>query len=107
LVVDGELEFFAQRAGMGVGDTRDEYARFRCQDFRGYFDDLFRRFAAAKNDFGETFAERAVRVHPREAEVGHRCGLERPQDLVAAHSACAELFEKLDGFGGCHGRKMA
>ena len=77
------------------------------QDFRGYFDDLFRRFAAAENDFGETFAERAVCVHLREAEVGHRRGLERPQNLVAAHAARAELFEQLDGFGSCHGRNMA
>jgi len=87
---------------MGVSDTRDEHARFGGQDFRGNFDDLFRRFAAAENDFGETFAERAVRVHPREAEVGHRCGLERPQDLVAADSARAELFQQLNCFGNSH-----
>jgi len=101
-VVSGKLEFFAQRAGLGASDTRDEHARFGRQNIRGYFDDLFRRFAAAENDFGETFAERTVRVHLRETEVGDGRGLKRAQNLVAAHSARAEFFQQLNRFSKRH-----
>ena len=101
-MVDGALEFFAQGAGMGIGDARDEHARFGCQDFGGDFDDLFRCFAGAENDLGKTLAEGAVRVHLRKAEVGDRRGLERPQDLVPAHFAGAELFQQLNRLGNSH-----
>ena len=87
---------------MRVTSTRDS----RRQNFRGDFDDLLRRFAAAKNDFGKTLAERAVRVHLREAEVGHGRGLKRAQNLVAAHSARAEFFQQLNRFGNGHSTVM-
>ena len=101
-VVNGPLEFFAQRAGMCAGDARDEHARFGRQDFRGDFDDLFRRLAGAENDLGKTFPERAVGVHLGKAEVGHGRRLEGLQDLVAADSAGAELFQQLNRFGNGH-----
>ena len=105
-MVDGGLEFFAQRAGMCIGDARDENARIGRQNFRGYFDDLFRRFAAAENDFGKTLAERTVHVHLRETEVGDRRGLKCAQDFFARNYSGAELFQQADGFSNGHAMTM-
>ena len=57
---------------------------------------------APKIDLGKTLAERAVGVHLRETEVGYRRSLERPQDLVPAHPARAELFQQLNRLGNSH-----
>ena len=95
-VMDGALEFFAQGAGMAVGDARDEHALFGRQNFGGDFDHLFRRFARAENDFGKTFAQRAVRVHLRETEVGHRRGLKCAQDFVARTSFRRGIFPAVE-----------
>ena len=65
------------------------------------------RLARAENDLRETLAQRAVRVHLREAEVRHGRGLKGAQDLVAAHAAGAKFFQELDGFRRCHGARMA
>ena len=73
--MDGALEFFLQRAGVLGGDAGDEHRLAVLQKFGGDFDDLFRRLARAKDHFGEILAQRAVRVHLREAEVGHGRGL--------------------------------
>ena len=105
-MMDGALEFFPQRAGVFGGDARDEHALPVFQKLGGDFDDLLRRLARAENDFGKIFAQRAVRVHLRKAEVGHRRGLEGAQDLVAAHAAGAELFQQAGGFGSCHALTM-
>ena len=104
--MNGALEFFAQRAGMCVGDARDENARIGRQNFRGYFDNLLRRFAAAENDFGKTLAERAVRVHLRETEVGDGRGLKCAQDFFARNCSSAELFQQADGFSNGHAMTM-
>ena len=95
-VVDGAFEFFAQRAGVFGVDAGDEHPLFALQKFGGDFDDLLRRLARAENDFGKTLAQRAVRVHLRKAEVGHRRGLEGAQDLVAAHSARRGTFPAIE-----------
>src|ERR1035441_1376110 len=91
---------------MGVGEPRDENARIGRQNFRGYFDDLFRRFAAAENDFGKTLAERTVHVHLRETEVGDRRGLKCAQDFFARNCSGAELFKQADGFSNGHAMTM-
>ncbi len=75
VVMDGAFEFFLQRAGVFGGDAGDEHWLSMLQQFGGDLDDLFRRLARAENHFGKIFAERAVRVHLRETEVGHGRGL--------------------------------
>ncbi len=101
-MMNGAFEFFTQRAGVLAGDARDEDALFPLQQFGGYPDNLGRGFSRAKNHFRKPLAERAVGVHPGEAQVRHRRGLERAQHPVAAHAAGAEFFQKLDGFRRCH-----
>lgn len=41
-------------------------------------------------------------VHLREAQVCDGRGLKRAYDLIAAHAAGTEFFQKLNGFSGCH-----
>ena len=101
-MVDGALEFLPQRAGVLGGDAGDEHRLAEFKQFGGDFDDLLRRLARAKNDFGEIFPQRAVRVHLRETEIDHRRGLERPQDLVPAHAARAKLFQQLNRLNNSH-----
>ena len=55
--MDGVLEFFPQGAGMFGVDTGDEHRLAVFEKFGGDFDDLFRRLARAKNDFGKIFAQ--------------------------------------------------
>ena len=92
-MMDGALEFFAQRAGvfgvMRVTSTR----LIVCQKFGGDFDDLLRRLARAKNHFGKTLAQGAMRVHLRKAEVGHRRGLKGLQDFLARNFSGAKLVQ--------------
>jgi len=103
---NGFFEFFLQRAGVVGGDAGDEHLLAVVQKFGGDFNDLLRRLARAKYDFGEIFPQRAVRVHLREAEIGGRRGLEGAQDFFAWDFSGAEKFEQLGGLGCCHGRKL-
>jgi len=97
--MNGALEFFAQHAGVTGANARHEHALLAFQKFSCDFDNLSGRFARAENDLGKPFAQRAVRVHLRKAEVGHRRGLECPQNPVTTHAAGAEFFQQLNGFG--------
>jgi len=101
-MMDGELEFFLQRAGVLGGDAGDEHRLAVLQKFRRDFDNLLRRLARTEDHFGEILAERAVRVHLREAEVGHRRGLKRVQHLLHRNFSGAKLLQQLRGFGRCH-----
>ena len=105
-MMNRRLEFFAERAGMVIGDPGDQHRLFLLQKFGRDFDHLFRRLAGAKNDFGEIFAERAVHVHLGEPQIGHRCGLEGVQDFLLRNFPRAKLFQQLRGFGHCHGGTM-
>ena len=104
--MDGAFEFFLERAGVFSRDARDEHRLSVFQKFRRDFDNLFRRLAGAENDFGEIFAERAVRVHLGKAEVSHRRGLEGAQDFFARNFSGAKLVQQLRGFNSCHRWKM-
>ena len=73
-----------------------------CRDFYH----LLRRFARAENNFRKAFAQRAVHIHLRKTDVGHRRGLERLQDPVAAHAAGAEFFQQLNRFGNRHNQMI-
>src|ERR1019366_1741263 len=101
-MMDGVPEFFLQRAGMFGRDARGQDGLTVRQKFRGDTDDLFRSFARTKSDFGEIFPERAVHVHLRKAEVGHRRGLEEVQNLFTRDFPGAKILEQLRGFGICH-----
>ena len=87
---------------MPGGDAGDEHLLPVLQQLGGDLHDLFRRLAGAKDDFGEILPERAVRVHPREAEVGHRRGLKCAQDFFARNCSGAESLQQADGFNSCH-----
>ena len=104
--MNGAFELFAQRAGLTGVEARHKHPLFAFQKFCRDFDHLFRRFARPENDFRKTFAQRAVRIYLRKANVGQRGGLESPQDLVAAHTTGAEFFQQLNGLGRCHGKFM-
>ena len=101
-MVDGGLEFFPQGVGMFGSDAGDEHRLAMIQKFGRDFDDLFRRLAGAKNHFGKIFPQRAVRVHLRETEVGHRRGLEGAENLCARDFPGAKLVQQAGGFGSCH-----
>ena len=105
-MMNGMLEFFAQRAGVIAIDARHEHTLFLLQKFCRDFCDLLRRFTRAEYHLRETLAQRAVRVHLRKTKVGHRRGLERLQNPVAAHTAGAEFFQETDGFSNGHAMTM-
>ena len=105
-VMNDVLEFFSQRARVLGGDAGDQNPLLAFEKFRGNLQDLLGRFARAENDFGKTFAQSAMHVHLREAEVGDRRGLEGAQNLVAADAAGAKLFEESDSFRRGHGGRM-
>ena len=72
--------FFNAFACSGV--TRVMSNRFsRDDDFLGNGDDLLRSFSSSENDFGKTFAERAMCIDFSKTQIGHGRGLE-----------CAENF---------------
>ena len=104
--MDRALEFFAKRAGVFGGDPGDEHRLAERKKFGGDFDDLIRRLAGAKNDFGEVFPERAVRVHLCKAEVGHRRGLKGLQNFFPRDFSRAKLFQQLSRLASCHGVTM-
>ena len=104
--MDGELEFPAQLPRLLRRDARDEDALFVFQEAAGDFQDLLRRFARAEDDFGKTLAQRAVRVHLREAEVGEGRGLEGAQHLVPVGFASAKFLQQTNCFNGSHGMKI-
>ncbi len=102
-MVDGALEFAADRARVFVRDARGEDVVFAFQQGGGDFDDLLGGFARAENHFGKTVAQSPVRVHLRKPEIGHGCRLKCAEDFVPVDAAGAELIQKLDGFGYGHG----
>ena len=116
-MMDGAFEFLPQRAGMFGSDSRDQHWLSAIEQLGGDFDHLFRRFAGAKNDFGEIFAQRAVRVHLRKTEIGHRRGLKRvqhlsragffPREIVPAIAAPRQLSwqDNASRNARCHARK--
>ena len=104
--MDGALEIFLQYADVFGGDARDENLLSVFEQFGRDLDDLFRRLAGTKNDFGKIFSQRAMRVHLRETEVGDRSGLEGAQDFFLRDFSGAKLFEQLGGLGRCHRRKL-
>ena len=106
-MVNGVAELFAERAGVFGGDAGHEDALLPRHEFGSDFYDLHGRLARAEDDLRKTFAERTVRVHRRETEVGHRRGLKGVQHLIAADAAGAELFQQFDGFGFGHLTSMA
>ena len=106
-VMDGELEFPAQFPRLLRRDARDEDALFVFQEPVSDFQDLLRRLARAEDDFWKTLAQRAVRVHLREAEVGEGRGLEGAQHLVPAGFAGAKFLQQSNCFNGSHGMKIA
>jgi hypothetical protein len=83
-------------------DARDEHALFAFQNFCGDVNDLHRRFARAENHFWKTFAQRAVRVHLGEAEIGRGRGLKSAQDFFARDFPGAKFFQQLNGFRSRH-----
>jgi hypothetical protein len=101
-MVDRQLEFFAERAGVFGRDARCQNPLAVFPELGRNLHDLFRRLAGAKDDFGKISPQRAVRVHLGKAEVGHRRGLECAQNMVAGNYSGVELFQQLVGFGGCH-----
>jgi len=85
------------------GHTGDQHALFAPGDLGGDLDDLGRRFAVSKNDFGKILAQGPVRVHQRETQVGDRSSLKGAQHFGAANPARAKLFQQHNRFGRCHG----
>src|SRR6185295_19428871 len=75
-------------------DTRDEDAIVMLQQTPGDLQNLLRGFASAENDLREAFPQSPMRIHLREPEVRHRCGLETLQDLFAANASRAEFLEE-------------
>ena len=92
-VVDGVLEFFPQRFRVFESNPRDEDILFTLDEFTRDRHDLFRSFACAKDDFGETLSQRAMRVHLRESKVCHGRGLKRAQHLIPLGFSGAKLFQ--------------
>ena len=91
----------SQRACSGV-DAGDQHALLALEELGRDLHDLVRRLAGAEDDFGKPSAQRAVRIHLREAQVRHRRRLESAQHLVAADSARPELLQELDCFRRGH-----
>ena len=85
-------------------DPGDQDAILAFQQFGRYLKDLLRGFARAENDLWKTFAQRPMRVHLGEPEVGQRRGLERAHNGIATDASRAKLFKQFDGFLRGHGR---
>ena len=92
-MMHGVTKLLPQGAGVLRADAGDEHVLFEFDEFSGDLHDLHRSFARAVNDFWKALAQRALRVHLREAEVGERRGLKGAEHLLAARVACAELFQ--------------
>ena len=106
LVVNGALEFFADNAGVFSGDSRGKNILVVFQKFAGDFQNLFRRFSGAENHFGETFAQGAVCIHLRKADVGNGRSLESLENFIAADAAGAKFFQELSRFSNGHAPTM-
>ena len=101
--MNGRLEFSLQYTRMIRGDAGDQNALLAFEQFGGDFQDLFRGFARAEDDFGKTFPQSAMRVHLRKTEIRHGRCLERLENLLAADSARPKLFQEFDCFRRGHG----
>ena len=104
-MINGVLDSFSERPRVLGCYSGDQQAALVLQQFGGDSQYLVRRFAGAKDHFGEAFAERSMQVNLREAEIGHRRSLEGSQYLVAANAASAKFLEKFDGFLCGHGKE--
>ena len=62
--------------------------------------------ARAKDNLRETLSQRAVGVHPGEAEVNQRRGLKSAQHFLAADLPGAKCFQQVDSFLRGHGPRM-
>ena len=97
-MVHGPLESSGTAARVLRPDASDQDALLALKELGGNLDHLRGRFAGAEDDLGKPFAQRAVRVHPGEAEVRHGRRLEFAQHLVAAGAARSKLLQELNGF---------
>ena len=87
------FEFFSQGFRVFGVDSGGKDVLLLGDQSGGNLRDLGRRFTRTVNNFRETFAESAVRVHLREAEVRDRSGLKRAQYLIAIHLTITVFFE--------------
>ena len=104
---DGALELaLEQPRGFGR-EPRDEDVLLALNELARDGDNLLRRLACAEDDFRKALAQRAVRIHLREAEVRDGRGLEGAENFVPAGTASAEGIKKGGGLFGSHGREDA
>ena len=77
------LQLLAQSPGMLGLHARGEKPIVALADLKRDAGHLLRRFAFGVDDFGKTFAQRAMDIHAGVAQVHRRRSLERTQHFVA------------------------
>jgi len=87
------LEFVSQCPRVFWSDTCHQDTPLVLQKLGSNLENLFRRFARSKNDFGKAFAQRSMQINLCESKVSHGRSLERSDDLVAANAAGTKFLE--------------